>query len=202
MPSRTPWIIERKLTAPPLAERVVARPRLERLIGLLVERYPVVWIAATAGAGKTTAVVQAARCGSRPLAWLTLDATDAAPGRLVTYLEAALAKQLPHLAGTATRALAQRAPHAEVAGLLAEAIGEDPVLVVVDELERLADAPEARAVLSAFVRYAPASTRIVLITRREVALDLGAGRTLGRVAAVGEAELAFTDIEAAEALAG
>ena len=180
-----PTIIERKLAPPPLAERVVARPRLERLIGLLVERYPVVWIAATAGAGKTTAVVQAAAHGARPVAWLTVDATDAAPGRLVTYLEAALAKRLPRLAGTATRALAQRAPHAEAAGLLAEAIGGDPLLVVVDELERLADAPEAQAVLSAFVRYAPYTTRIVLITRREIPLDLGGGQSLGRVAAGG-----------------
>jgi LuxR family transcriptional regulator, maltose regulon positive regulatory protein len=197
-----PAIIERKLSAPPLAERVVARPRLERLIGLLVERYPVVWVAATAGAGKTTAVVQAARSGNRPVAWLTVDATDAAPGRLVTYLEAALARRRPKLAGTATRALAQRAPHAEAAGLLAEAIGDEPLLVVLDELERLADAPEALAVLSAFVRYAPATTRIVLITRREIALELGIGQGLGRVAAVGEGELAFTDDEAAQALAG
>src|SRR5919202_1475777 len=88
-------------------------------------------------------------------------------GRVVTYLEAALARRRPALAGVATRALAQRAPHAEAAGMLAEAIGDESLLVVVDELERLADAPEARAVLSAFVRYAPASTRIVLITRRE-----------------------------------
>jgi hypothetical protein len=47
-----------------LTERVVARPRLERLIELLVERYPAVWVAASAGAGKTTAVVQAAATGN------------------------------------------------------------------------------------------------------------------------------------------
>jgi ATP/maltotriose-dependent transcriptional regulator MalT len=48
-----------------------------------------------AGAGKTTAVAAAVRTLTRPAAWLTLDWTDAAPGRLVRYLEAALAAQLP-----------------------------------------------------------------------------------------------------------
>ena len=75
---------------------------------MLVERYPLVWVAATAGAGKTTAVVQAARSIERPVAWLTLDATDAAPGRLVTYLEAALARCAPQVDGVGTGALARR----------------------------------------------------------------------------------------------
>ena len=90
---------------------------------MLVDRYPVVWVAATAGAGKTTAVVEAGRYIDRPIAWLTLDATDAAPGRLVTYLEAALTRRAPQVDGVGTGALARRIPHAEAAGLLAEAVG-------------------------------------------------------------------------------
>ena len=72
------------------------------------------------------------------MAWLTLDATDAAPGRLVTYLEAALTRRAPHVDGVGTGALARRIPHAEAAGLLSEAVGGTPLLLVVDELERLA----------------------------------------------------------------
>ena len=54
-------VIQRKLAVPAVGERVFGRPRLERLLAMLVNRYPVVWVAATAGAGKTTAVVEAGR---------------------------------------------------------------------------------------------------------------------------------------------
>jgi LuxR family maltose regulon positive regulatory protein len=194
-------VIQRKLAIPEVTERALGRPRLERLLAMLVERYPVVWVAATAGAGKTTAVVQAARSIERPVAWLTLDATDAAPGRLVTYLEAALARCAAQVDGVGTGALARRIAHAEAAGLLAEAVGTTPVLLVIDELERLAEAPEALAALGGLVRYAPPTMRIVLISRRELAVDMGHAATLGRVAAVGETDLAFTTDEAARALA-
>jgi DNA-binding SARP family transcriptional activator len=194
-------VIQRKLAVPAVGERVLERPRLERLLAMLVERYRLVWVAATAGAGKTTAVVQAGRCIDRSMAWLTLDATDAAPGRLVTYLEAALMRHAPHVGGVGTGALARRIPHAEAAGLLSEAVGATPLLLVVDELERLADAPDALAVLGAVVRYAPPTMRVVLVSRRELIIDTGTTATLGHVAAVGEADLAFTAGEAKLALA-
>ena len=165
MPAGDTAVIQRKLAIPEVSERALGRPRLERLLAMLVERYPVVWVAATAGAGKTTAVVQAARAIERPVAWLTLDATDAAPGRLVTYLEAALTRCSPQVRGVGTGALARRIAHAEAAGLLAEAVGKSPVLLVIDELERLAEAPEALAALGGLLRYAPPSMRIVLISR-------------------------------------
>ncbi len=201
MPAGDTAVIQRKLAIPEVSERALGRPRLERLLAMLVERYPVVWVAATAGAGKTTAVVQAARAIERPVAWLTLDATDAAPGRLVTYLEAALTRCSPQVRGVGTGALARRIAHAEAAGLLAEAVGTSPVLLIIDELERLAEAPEALAALSGLLRYAPPSMRILLISRRELAIDMGNAATLGRVAAVGEGDLAFTTEEAARALA-
>ena len=68
------------------------------------------WVCATAGAGKTTAVSQALPLLERRVAWLTLDDTDAAAGRLVTYLEAALAAEVESAAGVATQALAARLP--------------------------------------------------------------------------------------------
>ena len=58
--------------------------------------------------------------------------------------------------GVATRALAARLPHTEAAGLLAEAVGDTPLVLVVDEVERIAEEPEALAVVAALVRYARA----------------------------------------------
>lgn len=197
-------VIRSKLAVPPLADRLVPRARVARLVAQLVDRYRLVWVTATAGAGKTTAMVQAATLLGRPLAWLTLDGTDTAPGRLLVYLEAAIARQVPDAQGVVGAALAARIPHPEVAGLLAEAIGEVPLLLVVDGLEQFAtdDADEGRAVMSGLVRYAPPSARVVLLSRVDVPLDLGPGTGPDQVAAVGEGALAFTPEEAAEALAG
>ena len=93
---RTPFrVIRSKLAMPPQADRLVARRRVADLIARLVEEHPLVLITATAGAGKTTAVVQATAQLNRPVAWLTLDGTDSAPGRLLVYLEAAVSGQVP-----------------------------------------------------------------------------------------------------------
>jgi DNA-binding SARP family transcriptional activator len=194
-------VIRRKITVPPAPERPIVRERLERLVAELVEGHPSLWVCATAGSGKTTAVSQALTRMQRPVAWLTLDDTDAAAGRLLTYLEATLGRQVPAAQGVATQALAARLPHPEAAGLLAEAVGDASVLLVIDELERIAGAPEALAVIAAVLRYAPAMMRVVLISRHEVAIDVGSAAALGGSAAITDAELAFRDAEAADALA-
>ncbi|MGZ4304353.1 MAG: BTAD domain-containing putative transcriptional regulator [Solirubrobacteraceae bacterium] len=196
-----PRVIRRKITVPPLPERLVARERIERLVAELVEQHPTVWVVATAGSGKTTAIAQALAGTGRRVAWLTLDDTDTAAGRLLTYLEAALGAEVSGAQGVASQALAARLPHPEAAGLLAEATDGVPVLLVIDELERIADAPEALAAIAALVRYAPSTMRVVLISRRELDLGLGSAAAPGGSVAITDADLAFTTNEAADALA-
>ena len=204
-PSRSPDpaspVIRRKITVPPSPERLVVRERIDRLLADLITRHPLVWVCATAGSGKTTAVTQALPALGRQVAWLTLDDTDSAAGRLVTYLEAALGARVPAARGVATTALAARLPHTEAAGLLAEALGETPVVLVIDELERIAGAPGALAVMGSLVRYAPPALRIVLISRIEVDIALDSAAALGGAVTVSEADLAFRTHEAAQALA-
>ncbi|MEU1595103.1 BTAD domain-containing putative transcriptional regulator [Streptomyces sp. NPDC005708] len=195
-----PRVIQRKIIPPSIAPEVVRRPRLEELLVRLIQRHQVVCVFATAGAGKTTALLQAAQRTGRPLAWLTADDTDTATGRLLTYLEAALVGPVPAVDGVATSALAARLSHGEVAGLLADAVGEAPVLLVIDDVERLAESPQALMVLSAFAQYTPDSMRLVLISRTELPFHSNAGASLPWVVAVGEDDLAFTVDEAAAAL--
>src|ERR1700686_4783026 len=90
-----PRVIRRKITVPDTPVGVVPRERLDGLLWQLVDAHRVVAVTATAGAGKSVAVAHASRRFNRPVAWLSVDATDAAPGRLVTYLEEALGQQLP-----------------------------------------------------------------------------------------------------------
>lgn len=193
-------VIQSKIRPPDPQARVVERPRLALLIGELEDLYSIVWVTGSAGAGKTTAVLEAVRATARPLAWLTLDSTEAAPGRLLMYLEESLTRVLPELAPVATQALAADIAHVEAAGLLAEAVGASEVTLVVDELEKIADSDSARATLAAFLRYAPPTLHSILISRRPVQLRLGSARDLGGVGTVGEAHLAFTVEEADEAL--
>ena len=193
-------MIRRKITPPPLPPTVVRRPRVESLLARLIEQNKVVCVYASAGAGKTTAVLQAASTLNRPLAWFGVDGTDVATGRLLTYLEAALAVHVPSVEGLATATLATMLPHAEVAGLLAEAVGDVPVLLVIDDVERLGSQPDALAVLAMFARYLPPSARLVLLSRSELPFA-ASGTSLSLLAAVGEEDLAFTVGEAAEALA-
>jgi ATP/maltotriose-dependent transcriptional regulator MalT/DNA-binding SARP family transcriptional activator len=191
-------VIQGKLAVPALPEGRIERPRVERRLATLIEDHRIVVVSATAGAGKTTAVTATLALLTRPVAWLTLDWTDAAPGRLVTYLVAALAEPVPRVAGTATSALGVGIPHAEAAGMLVEAVGSAPVVLVLDELERLPEGGVAWEVIEALLRYAPATMSTVLISRRPVPGILSGFSSVG---VLGETELSFTVEEAAEALA-
>ncbi|MHA6794307.1 BTAD domain-containing putative transcriptional regulator [Pseudonocardia bannensis] len=194
-------VIQLKITPPPVGGTVVRRPRIESLLSRLIEQHRVVCVLASAGAGKTTAVLQAAQQLRRPFAWLAVDATDTVTGRLLTYLEAAIARQVPGVKGLAGAALVSQLPHPEVAGLLAEAVGDSNLLLVLDDMERLAEEPEALAVVSSFARYLPPTARLVIISRSVLPFDAAGGASfLTYVAAVGEEDLAFTVQEATDAL--
>lgn len=199
MPPHTRRVVRGRVQPPPLGPSVVERPRLEEEIGKLIEDYRAVMVMASAGAGKTTAVLQAARRTGRPLAWLSVDRTDGDTGHLLLYLEATLAAQVPEMEDVATAAMSAGLPHVEVAALLAEEIGDVPLLLVIDDLERVASSEDAVAVLSNFARFMPEAARLVLVGRRDVAIDLGSD-AIGAVAGIGEGELAFTEDEAAVAL--
>ena len=195
-----PRVIRRKLMVPDAAVGAVPRERLDALLCQLVDTNRVIVVTATAGAGKSVAVAHASRKFDRPVAWLSVDATDAAPGRLVTYLEEALAQQVPSVRGIATGALAAGIPHAEAAGLLVDAAADADVVFVLDDLERLHGSPAAWEVIGSVVRYGPRSMRLILISRRPLGASILSPALGAEVARLGDADLAFTVEEARIAL--
>lgn len=194
-------LIGKKLTAPTLSVNVVPRPRLEGLLAELIGSHHVLVLSATAGAGKTTAVAQGLGSLDHPVAWLTLDRTDALPGRLLTYLEAALARFRPEVRGVATGAVAAGIPHAEAAGMLADAVGGTRITLVLDEFEKIEHSADACAVIAALLRYAPAGMGFVLLSRRDLPSALGLPLAGLDVAWVRDEDLNFTVEEAEKALA-
>lgn len=77
-------VIRSKLRPPELPDTFVDRPRVRGLLARLIDERRITVVSATAGAGKTIAVVSAADALEHPVAWLSVDRTDAAPGRLLT----------------------------------------------------------------------------------------------------------------------
>ena len=193
-------VISRKITPPPIPEGMIRRARLDDHLARLIATHRAVIVAAMAGAGKTTATVSACAQLRRPVVWLAVDRTDGAPGRLVTYLEAAIARVLPGLNAVATNAMGGGIPHPEASGLLAEAVYDARLVVVLDDLERLADSEPAWAVIEAFVRYAPAGVTTVLLSRRDIPAELCELPLAPESVVVTESELAFTAAEAGQAL--
>lgn len=193
-------IVQAKVEIPACAAHVIRRERVANLVRQLLSSRRVLVVAATAGAGKTSAVIEGLEGWSRPVAWLSVDRTDQAPGRLLVYIESALSAAVPGLDSVVSPALAAGLEHVEVAGLLAEAVVGAPPVLVLDELERLGEAAEAWAVIEALIRYFPAEGRIVLLSRRNIPADLCALPGAEQLARIGEMQLAFTVEEAARAL--
>jgi DNA-binding SARP family transcriptional activator len=195
-------IIRRKLEIPAEAKDIVVRARLTRRLRELLDRHTVVTVFATAGAGKTTAVALAVRQLDRPVAWLSLDGTEQAAGRLLVYLEAAVdgAAVGGAAAGVATDALGSGLQIGEAAGLLAESLQGSRLIVVCDNVERIAADENCHAVLSSFARYLPGDVNLVLISRVDITLDLVSTGERGRLGELPETDLAFDVEEAGAAL--
>ena len=192
-------LIRRKLLVPVLGEAVVDRPRVS---DLLRERFAasVVMVCAAAGAGKSTAVASALNGQGRPVAWVSLDGAESAAGRLLLYLEAAVAPHAPEADGAATDALAAGLPISEAAGLLAESLYGSEVVLVCDNVERVTSSAPALATLSALTRFMPPGVTLILVSRVALPLDTGSTDDLDRIREVTDRDLAFTAAEANAAL--
>lgn len=197
-----PRVIRRKLMVPGTPVGAVPRERLDGLLCRLVDTHRIVAVTAPAGAGKSVAVTHAIRKFDRPVAWLSVDATDTAPGRLVTYLEEALAQQLPSVRGIATGALSAGIPHAEAAGLLVDAAADAEVVFVLDDLDRLRGSAPAGEVIGSVVRHGPQSMRLILISRRPLGASVLSPSLGAELARLVDGDLRFTVEEARVALQG
>ncbi|MBL5973673.1 MAG: hypothetical protein D3X82_07900 [Candidatus Leucobacter sulfamidivorax] len=193
----TDHLVRGKITMPALAESVIARPRVSSLVHARISGNRVVFVVASAGSGKTTAVAEALAGFDRPIAWLRLDDADQAPGRMLEYLAASLSSVIDMPEDWRPRGV--EVTHRDLFALLAEAIGKQEVVVVIDELERLSATPAALAALDAFIQHSAAGIRFVLISRQDVGSV--AHREALETGYVVERDLAFTVGEAASALA-
>jgi LuxR family transcriptional regulator, maltose regulon positive regulatory protein len=195
---RQPPLVLTKLHPPPRREQTVLRDRLvDRLqphpgIKLTV-------VAAPAGYGKTTLLGtwRETEEANRPVAWLSLDEGDNDPVVLWSYVVAALRGVCPALDLSSspdvlgpTRIMDTLLPE-----LLNELTAIGDAALVLDDFHRLTSGP-ARDSVAWFVDRVPASFQLVLATRSEPALPLGALRGHGELLEVRAGDLGFTPAEA------
>jgi DNA-binding SARP family transcriptional activator len=195
------FLIRAKITMPEVGDDVASRPRLTHRIRELLEHHRSLTVCAAAGSGKSTAVAHAVRDLARPVAWLSLDGYEEAPGRLISYLEAAVQRQLPQAPRVGSEAVRAGILDEEAAGLLAESWAGTGVVLVFDNVERLRPDGRAIDVLAALVRYRPADVGLVLISRRGLPAVILSELDPAEIAEVGQKDLNLDRPEAEGTLA-
>jgi LuxR family maltose regulon positive regulatory protein len=205
-PSRTdaPILLVTKLQPPFVPPQAIVRERLlERLREGRGRRLSLV--ACPAGFGKSTllAAWRESEAPRRPVAWMTVDDGDDDAVVLWSHVIEALCRACPGLGHETLTVLAATAPVLEVVlPRLVNALAEQPeAVLVLDDFHRLSS-PSTRASVAWFVEHLPSSVQLVLSSRTDPALPLGALRARGQLLELRADELRFTKAEAQEFLNG
>jgi LuxR family maltose regulon positive regulatory protein len=191
-------LLETKLHPPPTRPQAVARERL--LEPLRPEPgQKLVLVAAPAGSGKTTllGMWRDIEVAQRPVGWVTLDEGDDDPVVLWSYvIEALRRSSVPvDLSATPARVGPENILGVVLPQIVNRLAEHGDAALVLDDFHRLSAGP-ARDGVAWLVEHAPATFQLVLATRSEPALPLGALRAYGQLAEVRAEQLRFTPVEA------
>lgn len=197
-------LVATKLMAPPVRDQLVSRDRLVRRLSAGAGCRLIV-VACPAGFGKTSLLTAwyQEEVARRPTAWLTLDKGDNDPAVLWSYLLEALGRACPDIREVAEYRHTSGRPVAELLlPRLVNTLAEQPgVTLVLDDFHLLADGP-ARESLHWLLEHAPPTFQLVLSTRKEPDLALGALRAHGDLLELRADDLRFSVEEADRFLNG
>ncbi|WP_231759421.1 HTH-type transcriptional regulator MalT [Microbulbifer elongatus] len=196
-------LLASKYSLPDCPEHTLQRPRLQSLLEQS-QSDQLLLVTAPAGYGKTTLVTSWAAEQDNPVAWYSLDGGDNEPGQFCRYLVESV-----------HRATGNGVP--ETSKILAAQHNLDPSLVISQMLSELRQLPsELRIVLDDYhqidntavhdatrflLRHAPAGIGVVITSRSQPPLGLGALRLQGRLLELGPEDLALTTDETTQLLA-
>ncbi len=161
-----------KITVPALRPEILHRARLLTLFDDLLEKKLII-VAAPAGYGKTTLLVDFARQSRMPVCWLSLDTLDKDPQRFCVYLIASLEQRFPKFgkeSKSVLRSLTGREQETE--HLLSTLVNEidahidEHFAFVVDDYQFVDSIPYIRDLFSRFVFLAGENCHVVLSSRR------------------------------------
>ena len=202
-------LLATKLHIPPLRPSLVPRPRLiERLDETQRSGHRLGLISAPAGFGKTTLLSEwahqvGAHRDAPQIGWLSLDAEDNDPTRFLTYLLAALGQIDPGVGETAR--LIVQAPQPPPPQALLTSIINDlaalsaPCILVLDDYHLIQSMPIHQQ-LAFLLEHLPPQARLLIATREDPPLPLARLRARDQVTDIRQADLTFTEDEAADFL--
>ena len=197
-------LLATKLHVPGLRPGFVPRPRLADRLDEGLGR-GLVLVCAPAGSGKTALLADWARCGRRPVAWLSLDAGDNDPARFWRHAVAALDGLCPGI-GERIGPLLGPPPPPSFEPLVTALINDltarpkaGEVLLVLDDYHLVGSQP-VHASVGFLLEHLPPGLHPVLASRADPPLALARLRARGQLAELRAAELRFTADEAAAML--
>jgi LuxR family maltose regulon positive regulatory protein len=196
-PPAAPLIVATKLVVPEIRPETVARARVMRLLAASAGCRLTV-VAAPAGYGKTTALVEWLASAGGQSAWVSVDVRDNDPRRFWAHLLAAVDRVVPAAVEPARRALVGGSDLLDtVVDLTANALAEhaDGGLVLALDDYHLVEERSCHELLMALVDCAPRTVRFVVSGRTKPPLRLARRRAAGTLAEIGAEELGFREGE-------
>lgn len=184
-----------KLHLPLSRRRLVERARLVE--ALRADGAPrLVLVAAPAGFGKTTLLVQWLASQGR-VAWLALDSGDAEVGRFLTHLVAAVRTAEPEVGGEALELLDGAAPaEAVLVSLINDLeVLAGPTVIALDDYHVI-DSAAVHEAVEFLLDNLPPQVTVAMTTRADPPLALARLRARGELVEVRAADLRFTADEA------
>ncbi len=165
-----------KVVIPTLRPEILHRRRLLTFFDDLLDKKLII-IAAPAGYGKTSLLIDFARQSKIPACWLSLDELDQDPQRFCTYLISAIEQRFPRFGKQSKAVLRSLVSFEQDSERLLSAIINEidsqidqHFALVVDDYQFVDAVPDIRILFSRFIYLAGENCHIILSSRRIPAL--------------------------------
>ncbi len=190
-------VVSTKLHRPPVARDFVCRQGLCDKLDESTDN-PLTLVSAPAGYGKSSFVSHWVNTRDNPNAWLSIDKTDSDVRVFLSYVVAAVQTVLPKACTETLLLLKEEVlpPLSVLAGSLGNDLDalEESLILVLDDYDRI-DQPAVHKLVDHLLKHPPNDLQLVIITRRDPPLLLGALRAHNNLTEVRMRDLMFTRSE-------
>jgi len=190
-------VTQTRIMVPRRRSDLLSRPRLINLLNEMVDsRLPI--IAAPAGYGKTSLLLDFASRSEQPVCWYSIDALDRDPHRFITYFVAAICERFPSFGSAALAALQNTSGPPDVDRLATIIVNEafehipEHFLLVLDDYHLVDGCKEVNEFVSRFAQEVDENCHLLISSRTLLSLpDFPLMVARGLVNGLSYDELAF-----------
>lgn len=187
--------------SPPRIPNVLMRDRLFEKLDKLRD-YPVIWVSAPGGSGKTVLAASYLQELGRNTLWYQIDSSDDDPAAFFEYLQSALQNTvselqpaLPTFSAEYRKGIDAFSRHFSRA--LFQHLGDQGVLVL-DNFQELPQDSATHKVMKQFIAEIPAGINVIILSRAEPVKEYLRFRANGSIAIVDDKEIALNHEEIEE----